>query len=138
MYGPRIIGTWLNGIWLRTLENNNLIIYIIMKGSKGNEKYINFMCTSYFSHNLLKAFCYWWCWLFLLLIVDDGSGTIACCRWHQSDRSVDNGKELYNLGQLVTVQGKISVFREQRQLTVDLICIHTSMSWNLFYEWSSC
>ena len=30
----------------------------------------------------------------------------------------------FNLGQLVTVQGKISVFREQRQLTVDLICIH--------------
>ncbi|XP_078351186.1 CST complex subunit STN1-like isoform X2 [Oculina patagonica] len=30
-------------------------------------------------------------------------------------------RELYNLGQLVTVQGKISVFREQRQLTVDQI-----------------
>ena len=33
-------------------------------------------------------------------------------------------RELYNLGQLVTVQGKISTFREQRQLTVDFICIH--------------
>jgi len=53
--------------------------------------------------------------------VDDGSGMIPCCRWRQSDESVDNGQEQLNLGQLVTVQGKISVFREQRQLTVDLI-----------------
>lgn len=53
--------------------------------------------------------------------VDDGSGTIPCCRWRQSEESVDNGQEQLNLGQLVTVQGKISVFREQRQLTVDLI-----------------
>lgn len=53
--------------------------------------------------------------------VDDGSGTIACCRWNQSDQSMDSGRELLKLGQLVTVQGKISVFREQRQLTVDLI-----------------
>ena len=49
---------------------------------------------------------------------------MPCCRWRQSDESVDNGQEQLNLGQLVTVQGKISVFREQRQLTVDLICIH--------------
>lgn len=49
---------------------------------------------------------------------------MPCCRWRQSDESVDNGQGLLNLGQLVTVQGKISVFREQRQLTVDLICIH--------------
>ncbi|KAJ7379998.1 CST complex subunit STN1 [Desmophyllum pertusum] len=53
--------------------------------------------------------------------VDDGSGTISCCRWHSSDPSVNRTRELYNLGQLVTVQGKISVFREQRQLAVDLI-----------------
>ena len=58
------------------------------------------------------------------ITVDDGSGTIPCCRWRQSEESVDNGQEQLNLGQLVTVQGKISVFREQRQLTVDLICIH--------------
>lgn len=52
--------------------------------------------------------------------VDDGSGTIACCCWHSSDPNEDR-RESYNLGQLVTVQGKISVFREQRQLTVDQI-----------------
>jgi len=54
--------------------------------------------------------------------VDDGSGTIACCCWHSSDPNED-GRESFDLGQLVTVQGKISVFREQRQLTVDQICI---------------
>lgn len=54
--------------------------------------------------------------------VDDGSGTIACCCWHSSDPNEDR-RESFNLGQLVTVQGKISVFREQRQLTVDQICI---------------
>ena len=59
----------------------------------------------------------------MILVVDDGSGTIACCKWHSSDPNVDRRQESYNLGQLVTVQGKISVFREQRQLTVDLICI---------------
>jgi len=53
--------------------------------------------------------------------VDDGSGTIPCCRWHSSDHSSDSAVGKFSLGQLVTVQGKISVFREQRQLTVDLI-----------------
>lgn len=56
-------------------------------------------------------------------VVDDGSGTISCCKWHSQDLST--GQEYYDLGQLVTVQGKISVFREQRQLTIDLICIQT-------------
>lgn len=56
-------------------------------------------------------------------VVDDGSGTISCCKWHSQDLST--GQESYDLGQLVTVQGKISVFREQRQLTIDLICIQT-------------
>ncbi|XP_027050080.1 CST complex subunit STN1-like isoform X1 [Pocillopora damicornis] len=52
-------------------------------------------------------------------VVDDGSGTISCCKWHSQD--LNTGQESYDLGQLVTVQGKISVFREQRQLTIDLI-----------------
>lgn len=56
-------------------------------------------------------------------VVDDGSGTISCCKWHSQD--LNTGQESYDLGQLVTVQGKISVFREQRQLTIDLICIQT-------------
>ena len=55
-------------------------------------------------------------------LVDDGSGTIACCWWESAEK--DRG-ELCNLGQLVTVQGTITVFREQRQLTVDKICIQT-------------
>lgn len=54
-------------------------------------------------------------------VVDDGSGTISCCKWHSLDLNAGRGQESYDLGQLVTVQGKISVFREQRQLTVDLI-----------------
>lgn len=58
-------------------------------------------------------------------VVDDGSGTISCCKWHSLDLNTGRGQESYDLGQLVTVQGKISVFREQRQLTVDLICIQT-------------
>lgn len=59
---------------------------------------------------------------YYFFLVDDGSATIACCCWHSSDPSEDR-RESYDLGQLVTVQGKISVFREQRQLTVDQICI---------------
>ena len=42
----------------------------------------------------------------------------------QLHQTCSGNRELYNLGQLVTVQGKISTFREQRQLTVDFICIH--------------
>lgn len=57
--------------------------------------------------------------------VDDGSGTISCCKWHSLDRSTSRGQETYELGQLVTVQGKISVFREQRQLIINLIYIQT-------------
>ncbi|CAH3188410.1 unnamed protein product [Porites evermanni] len=57
--------------------------------------------------------------------VDDGSGTILCCKWHPAASDLKStcsgNRELYNLGQLVTVQGKISTFREQRQLTVDFI-----------------
>ena len=58
----------------------------------------------------------------IFYLVDDGSGTIPCCCWHSSDPNEDRTQS-YNLGQLVTVHGKISVFREQRQLTVDQICI---------------
>ena len=63
--------------------------------------------------------------------VDDGSGTIGCCCWHSSDPNEER-RELYDLGQLVTVQGKISVFREQRQLTVDQICIQAHQLIRMF------
>ena len=71
-------------------------------------------------------------YFYYLCLVDDGSGTIACCWWHSEDLSEDR-RELYNLGQLVTVKGKISVFREQRQLTVDQIYIQTHYS-NLMFD----
>lgn len=78
-------------------------------------------------HSKMRLFSLIFFSLFFMMncVVDDGSGTISCCKWHSLDLNAGRGQESYDLGQLVTVQGKISVFREQRQLTVDLIYIQT-------------
>ena len=56
--------------------------------------------------------------------MDDGTGTVPCCYWRQAN-TTDEDRLLYEHGQLVTIQGKISTFREQRQVTVSLIRILT-------------
>ena len=56
--------------------------------------------------------------------VDDGTAVISCVQWRKSDDS-DQGIFVPTLGQLVSVFGKISEFREERQLTVSSICPET-------------
>ena len=66
------------------------------------------------------------CPLFHLIAstVDDGTAVISCVQWRKSDDS-DQGIFIPTLGQLVSVFGKISEFREERQLTVSSICPET-------------
>lgn len=52
--------------------------------------------------------------------VDDGTGAIVCVRWYNSD-PVPN----IALGALVTVYGKVVVYRGMLQLRVYQICIHS-------------
>ncbi|XP_032219601.2 CST complex subunit STN1 isoform X2 [Nematostella vectensis] len=51
--------------------------------------------------------------------VDDGSGSIDCCQWQKDDP--DEDRITLELGELICVQGKITAFREKRQITVDFI-----------------
>lgn len=49
--------------------------------------------------------------------VDDGSGVIPCCQWRKAEGS-DQGLLVPGLGQLVSVYGRVSEFRGERQLRV--------------------
>ena len=49
--------------------------------------------------------------------VDDGSAVLACVLWLNED-DADVKLDSLQLGQLVSVRGKITVFRDERQLTV--------------------
>jgi hypothetical protein len=75
-----------------------------------------------------------WCQLpYLLnfnffLSVDDGTGCLSCCVWHNQNNDLVEA----TFGDLVTVMGKISVFREERQITASSFCILQSK------ELSSC
>ncbi|XP_031552415.1 CST complex subunit STN1-like [Actinia tenebrosa] len=54
--------------------------------------------------------------------VDDGTGIISGCYWKINSSTID----LYCLGQLVTFQGKLTTFRDQRQLTVTSIVLESN------------
>ncbi|KAK3752060.1 hypothetical protein QZH41_009162, partial [Actinostola sp. cb2023] len=54
--------------------------------------------------------------------VDDGTGIIACCCWRNTI------KDSFTLGQSVTVQGKITEYRNQRQLTVNSISVEENLN----------
>ena len=54
-------------------------------------------------------------------IVDDGTAVIACCQWRKAEDS-DENLFIPKLGQLISVFGKVSEFREEKQLTVSTIC----------------
>ena len=58
------------------------------------------------------------CLCVYLCTVDDGTGAIVCVRWYNSD-PVPN----IALGALVTVYGKVVVYRGLLQLRVNQICI---------------
>ena len=54
--------------------------------------------------------------------VDDGSGVIPCCQWRKEADS-EEGLVIPQLGQLVSVYGRVSEYREERQVKVNAICI---------------
>ena len=49
--------------------------------------------------------------------VDDASGVIHCCQWRKTEGS-DHGLFIPWLGQLVSVYGKMSEYRGDRQIRV--------------------
>ncbi|XP_065833196.1 CST complex subunit STN1-like isoform X2 [Oscarella lobularis] len=62
----------------------------------------------------------------LVFDLDDGTGICSCCYWLRGDEEEeDNDTVKLKLGQLVTVRGKITVYRGQRQLTAAAVCILT-------------
>lgn len=55
--------------------------------------------------------------------VDDGTGVMSCTQWRVTEDS-DEGITLPTLGSLVSVWGKLSEFRGERQLTVTSLVQH--------------
>lgn len=55
-----------------------------------------------------------------LTLVDDGTGVLSCTQWREQEDS-DRGLYIPSLGQLVAVWGKLSEYKEVRQLTVTTI-----------------
>lgn len=55
-----------------------------------------------------------------LFLVDDGTGVLGCTQWYLEDDS-ERGLFIPKLGQLVAVWGKLSEYRNQKQLTVTTI-----------------
>jgi hypothetical protein len=53
--------------------------------------------------------------------VDDGTGVISCCLWRPGKDS-DDGVPNLELGQLVTVQGRVTLYLGARQITASAIC----------------
>lgn len=51
--------------------------------------------------------------------MDDGSGIIPCIDWLNVKDG--NAKRIFELGALVDVQGRISEYRGQKQLTIESI-----------------
>ena len=50
------------------------------------------------------------------LLVDDGTGCVSCCVWRSQNREMDMVEATF--GDIVRVVGKITKFREKRQITV--------------------
>lgn len=53
-------------------------------------------------------------------LVDDGTGVLSCTQW-RVERDSDRGLFIPELGRLVSVWGKLSEFRGEKQLTVSAI-----------------
>ncbi|KAI9090816.1 hypothetical protein DFS34DRAFT_597439 [Phlyctochytrium arcticum] len=52
-------------------------------------------------------------------VVDDGTGYISCISWFSDEEQKLSQRETIDLGSLVTVYGRISVFRDVRQISVN-------------------
>ena len=70
--------------------------------------------------------------MFLCLTVDDGTGLLPCVDWLNS-RDGDS-KRIFELGMLVDLQGKLSEYRGQKQVTIELIGTFPISLWYLFTE----
>mgnify|MGYP002803539409 FL=1 len=64
-------------------------------------------------------------------LVDDGTGRISCCVWRDQNRETDLVEATF--GDLVTMMGKISTFREERQITVSNFYIETDPNAETFH-----
>lgn len=49
--------------------------------------------------------------------VDDGTGVLPCCKWRKKEDS-DEGLFIPRLGQLVSIFGRLSEYRNEKQLTI--------------------
>ena len=66
--------------------------------------------------------------------MDDGSGVVPCCQWRKTEDS-DQGLVIPPLGQLVSVFGRVSEFRDERQIKVLFIGIHTYTMASFLYSY---
>jgi len=57
-----------------------------------------------------------------MVTVDDGTGVLRCTHWREKDDS-DKGLMIPELGQLVSIWGKLSEFRDVKELTVTDIVV---------------
>ena len=57
-------------------------------------------------------------------VVDDGTGVISCTQWRQEPDS-DKGLVIPELGQLVSIWGKVSEYKAEKQLAVTTIVEHS-------------
>lgn len=69
-------------------------------------------------------------------LVDDGTGVISCVRWHEKtssaesisridrkkkSRLIQDDHRLIQFGDLVTIEGRLSIYRDERQVTISKI-----------------
>lgn len=50
-------------------------------------------------------------------LVDDGTGVLPCCQWRKNEDS-EEGLFVPRLGQLVSIFGRLSEYRNEKQLTI--------------------
>ena len=60
------------------------------------------------------------CIIIYLVLVDDTTGVLLCCQWRK-EKDSDEGLFVPKLGQLVSIFGRVSEFRNERQLTITTI-----------------
>ena len=58
-----------------------------------------------------------------IFIVDDGTGIIRCSWWRGQSDCDDESQPPVSLGNLVTVYGRVSVYRNQREIMISTISI---------------
>ncbi|XP_065660607.1 CST complex subunit STN1 isoform X3 [Hydra vulgaris] len=65
--------------------------------------------------------------------VDDGTGVISCCLW--LNENLPSVLCSYNLGDLVSVTGKLQIFRDEREIRVERLTLEEDLNIEYFH-WS--